>query len=75
MSVFNAMVMMKRYIKNCPTDQMKEAAKDDFLAAIKEVLEVGYTWGRRHPLPFDVQEFRKLPKRDLRKLCNMLLNA
>ena len=55
MSVFDAMVMMKRYIKNCPTDQMKEAAKDDFLAAIKE--------------------FRKLPKRDLRKLSNMLLNA
>ena len=54
---------------------MKEAAKDDFLAAIREVLDVGYTWGRRHPLPFDVQEFRKLPKRDLRKLSNMLLNA
>ena len=40
MSVFDAMVMMKRYIKNCPTNQMKEAAKDDFIAAIKEVLDV-----------------------------------
>jgi len=75
MSVFDAMVKMKRYIKNCPTEQMKDAAKDDFAAAIKELIDVGYTWGRRHPLPVDVQMLRKLPKRDLRKLVNMILNA
>ena len=35
MSVFNAMVKMKNYIENCPTDDMKEAAKNDFIEAIK----------------------------------------
>tara|TARA_A100001015_G_scaffold8333_1_gene10242 strand:- start:2244 stop:2471 length:228 start_codon:yes stop_codon:yes gene_type:complete len=75
MSVFDAMVKMKRYIKNCPTEKMQDAAKNDFIAAIKELIDVGYTWGRRHPLPVDVQDLRRLPKRELRKLVNMLLNA
>ena len=75
MSVFNAMVKMKNYIENCPTDDMKEAAKNDFIEAIKEYIAVGYTWGRRPPLPFDLRMLRRLNKKELHRLNRMLLDA
>lgn len=75
MSVFNAMVKMKSYIEHCPTEDMKEAAKNDFIAAIKEYTSVGYTWGRRHPLPFDLRILRRLNRQDLQRLNRMLLDA
>lgn len=75
MSVFNAMVKMKNYIEHCPTEDMKEAAKNDFIAAIKEYTRVGYTWGRRHPLPFDLRMLRRLNQKDLHRLNRMLLDA
>jgi len=75
MSVFIAMARIKNYIENCPTDKMKKAAKEDFCAAIDEVIKVGYTWGRQHQLPFEVGTLSKMSKKDLYKLSNMLKNG
>ena len=75
MSVFNVMAKMKNYIENCPTVDMKNAAREDFKAAVDEVIQKGYTWGRQHQLPFEIHTLTRLPKKDLYKLSNMLRNG
>lgn len=75
MSVFNVMAKMKNYIENCPTVDMKEAAREDFKAAVDEVIKLGYTWGRHHQLPFELEALTSMPKKDLYKLSNMLRNG
>ena len=75
MSVFDAMTMMKTYLRNCPTQEMKDSAKQDFIDAINEISNRGYTWGRQHQLPFEVDDVRTFSEKDLRKLANMLRNA
>ena len=75
MSVFDAMARMKRYISNCPTVGMKDAARQDFSNALREVIDKGYTWGRHHQLPFEVDDIRRMPKKDLYKMIKMLENA
>ena len=75
MSVFDAMVKLKTYIENCPTEDMKVAAKNDFVEAIKEYINDGYTWGRRHQLPFEISELSRIPKKELHRLRKMLENA
>ena len=75
MSVFNVMAKMKNYIENCPTVDMKKAAREDFRAAVDEVIKVGYTWGRQHQLPFEIHTLTRMSKKDLYKLSNMLRNG
>ena len=75
MSVFSVMAKMKNYIENCPTADMKEAAREDFKAAVDEVIKVGYTWGRQHQLPFEINTLTRMSKKDLYKLSNMLRNG
>ena len=75
MSVFSVMAKMKNYIENCPTVDMKQAAREDFKAAVDEVIKQGYTWGRQHQLPFEVTALTRMPKKDLYKLSNMLRNG
>jgi len=75
MSVFSVMAKMKNYIENCPTVDMKKAAREDFKAAVDEVIHKGYTWGRQHQLPFEITTLTRLPKKDLYKLSNMLRNG
>ena len=75
MSVFSVMAKMKNYIENCPTVDMKEAAREDFRAAVDEVIKVGYTWGRQHQLPFEIDTLTRMSKKDLYKLSNMLRNG
>lgn len=75
MSVFSVMAKMKNYIENCPTVDMKKAAQEDFRAAVDEIINKGYTWGRQHPLPFDLNQLTRLSKKDLYKLSNMLRNG
>ncbi len=75
MSVFSVMAKMKNYIENCPTVDMKEAARKDFKAAVDEVIKVGYTWGRQHQLPFEIDTLTRMSKKDLYKLSNMLRNG
>jgi len=69
------MAKMKNYIENCPTVDMKKAAREDFKAAVDEVIHRGYTWGRQHQLPFEIHTLTRLPKKDLYKLSNMLRNG
>ena len=54
---------------------MKKAAREDFKAAVDEVIQRGYTWGRQHQLPFEIYTLTRLPKKDLYKLSNMLRNG
>ena len=75
MSVFSVMAKIKKYIESCPTVDMKKAAQEDFKAAVDEVIHQGYTWGRQHQLPFEVNALTRLPKKDLYKLSNMLRNG
>jgi hypothetical protein len=75
MSVFDAMARIKNYIENCPTNNMKKAAREDFFEAVNEVIKIGYTWGRQHQLPFEIDMLSKMPRRDLYKLSNMLKNG
>ena len=75
MSVFSVMAKMKNYIENCPTVDMKEAAREDFKAAVDEVIKVGYTWGRQHQLPCEIDTLTKMSQKDLYKLSNMLRNG
>ncbi len=74
MSVFNVMAKMKNYIENCPTVDMKKEAREDFRAAVDEVINKGYKWGRQHQLPFNVNQLTRLSKKDLHKISNMLRN-
>jgi hypothetical protein len=75
MSVFDAMIKIKNYIEHCPTEDMKIAAKKDFIDAIREYIDVGYTWGRVHPLPFEISMLSSIPKNELLRLRKMLENA
>jgi len=75
MSVFSVMAKMKNYIANCPTVDMKKAAQEDFKAAVEEVIHKGYTWGRQHQLPFEINTLTRMSKKDLYKLSNMLRNG
>ena len=74
MSVFSVMAKMKNYIENCPTVDMKEAAREDFKAAVDEVIKVGYTWGRQHQLPFEINTSRKLGPFEFKNLEIVDLN-
>jgi len=56
MSVFKAMAKIEKYLTHCPSDQARIEAKKDFALAIKEIMEIGYTWGRNHQVPFKYSE-------------------
>jgi hypothetical protein len=75
MSVFDVLMKMKSYIENCPTDNMKEAALKDFIEGIQEIIDIGYTWGRIHPLPLSIKDIRGLSEEDLGRLLKMLGNG
>jgi hypothetical protein len=72
MSIFVMIATVKKYIDRCPTEPIKTAAINDFVYAIKEIRESGYTWGRTHQLPFKHKYIQELSMEDVRRLINIV---
>tara|TARA_E500000331_G_scaffold312903_1_gene321183 strand:+ start:1055 stop:1270 length:216 start_codon:yes stop_codon:yes gene_type:complete len=69
MSVFEAMAKIEKYLTHCPSNKTRIEAKKDFALAIKEIIEIGYTWGRNHQVPFD---YSNLDLNDLNRLLKFV---
>tara|TARA_R110001592_G_scaffold188358_3_gene433496 strand:+ start:7452 stop:7673 length:222 start_codon:yes stop_codon:yes gene_type:complete len=69
MSVFQAMASVESYLANCPNEKTRQEAKKDFSEALKEIIKIGYTWGRTHQIPI---EHSGLQKEDLVKILNFI---
>lgn len=69
MSVFKAMANIENYLTHCPSEKTRAEAKKDFTLGIKEIIKLGYTWGRNHKIPFD---YSKLNKEDLGRLLRFV---
>jgi hypothetical protein len=72
MSIFVMIATVKKYIDRCPAEAIKTAAINDFVYAIKEIRESGYTWGRTHHLPFKHEHIQELSKEDVQRLINII---
>ena len=70
MSVFEARLKVEEYLKNCISDEMKSEAVKDFRTQLKDIIKQGYTWGARHAIPFDVNEYSK---DDLKKILDTVV--
>ena len=52
-TVYSAIKATRKYWSNCKFDRLITEAKKDHRQALNEIIKVGYTWGLKHPLPFD----------------------
>ncbi len=69
MSIFKAMAKVETYLIHCPSDKDRNEATEDFISAINEIIQKGYTWGRNHQIPFD---YKNLSRDDLSKILKFL---
>lgn len=74
MSVFEIMAKITEYIEKCPTETMKILAAHEFSMAVKEIRQVGYTWGRTHQLPFNDKFVIGLSEKHTNTVLTMLEN-
>ena len=72
MSIFIMIAAIKKYIHNCPIDNMKIEAAKDFLLAVQEIRKEGYTWGQKHHLPFGEKYIRDLCEEDAERLLSII---
>ena len=56
-AIRQAVKTTRQYWHNCTFNRLKEEAKDDHRQALNEIIKKGYTWGLKHPLPFDWSQF------------------
>tara|TARA_A100001011_G_C14101111_1_gene752827 strand:+ start:189 stop:473 length:285 start_codon:yes stop_codon:yes gene_type:complete len=58
-SVRLAIRATRNYWKGCTFSRLKDEAMVDHRRALNEIIGKGYTWGLKHPLPFQWQGMEK----------------
>jgi len=54
-SVRLAIRATRSYWRGCTFERLKAEAMKDHKQALQEIIKKGYTWGLKHPLPFEWQ--------------------